>query len=63
MYQKPTNVHQEVWIPKSKMPQPPPGFEETVLGDIKDALRQYRGPDNLHLLEYQDGYKLHLDYC
>jgi len=52
----------EVWIPKSKMMKPPSGFELTSMGDQKDALAQYRGPDNLHLLEYKDGWMMHQDY-
>jgi len=40
----------------------PHGFEETWLGESRGAIRQYRGPDNLHLREYNDGWKLHQDY-
>ncbi len=53
---------QEVWIPESRMPNLPPGFEETRLGEIKDAMAQYRGPGNMHLLKYPTGWKLHVDY-
>lgn len=40
----------------------PTGFEETVMGELRGAIRQYRGPDNLHLREYSDGWELHQDY-
>ena len=53
---------EKVWIPKSKMTSTPLGFEESSLGDLKGAIRQYRGPDNLHLREYSDKWELHQDY-
>lgn len=40
----------------------PLGFEETPLGELKGATRQYRGPDNLHFREYEDGWELHQDF-
>lgn len=52
----------KVWIPKSKMLTVPIGFKETVFGELKGAIRQYRGPDNLHLLEFQNGWELHRDF-
>jgi hypothetical protein len=54
-------IHNKIWIPKSEMPTVPPGFEETWLGELKGARKQYRGPDNLHLLQYEDGWELHQD--
>lgn len=53
---------QKILIPKSEMLSSPMGFEETPLGELKGAIRQYRGPDNLHLLEYSDRWELHQDY-
>ncbi|NHJ15183.1 MAG: hypothetical protein EAX95_15990 [Candidatus Thorarchaeota archaeon] len=55
-------VGRKVWIPLSAMPNVPPGFEETWMGDLKGAMKQYRGPDNLHLRRYRDGWELHQDY-
>jgi len=52
----------KVWIPKSRMSMVPPGFERTWMGEPKGALAQYRGPDNLHLLEYPNGWELHRDF-
>lgn len=52
----------EVWISKEQMPYAPPGFQKTWMGDLKDAINQYRGPGNMHLLEYARGWKLHVDY-
>lgn len=43
------------------MPNMPNGFVESPLGELKGAIRQYRGPDGLHLREYVDGYELHRD--
>jgi hypothetical protein len=62
MYQKPTLVHEKVWITKVQMREVPPGFEVCPLGDLDGAIRQYRGPDNLHLHEYEDRWRLHYDY-
>lgn len=53
---------QEVWISKDVMTHVPLGFEETWMGEMKGALKQYRGPGNLHLLEFPNGWKLHSDY-
>ncbi|MHA1863579.1 MAG: hypothetical protein ACTSWA_07405 [Candidatus Thorarchaeota archaeon] len=61
----PDNIepHQEIVIKKSKMPRLPEGFEEITafFGDKKDAIRQYRGPNNIHVLEYEDHWKVHWD--
>ncbi len=53
---------EKVWIPKSQMRNAPPGFRETIMGELRGANRQYRGPDNLHLREYSEGWELHQDY-
>ena len=53
---------EKVWIPKSQMLIVPTGFEETVMGELRGAIKQYRGPDNLHLREYSEGWELHQDY-
>lgn len=51
----------KVWIPKTRMQLPPPGFEASSLGELNGAIRQYRGPDGLHLREYRDRWELHRD--
>jgi hypothetical protein len=38
-----------------------PEFKETDLGYSEGAIRQYRGPNNQHILEYEDHYKGHRD--
>ncbi len=55
-------MHRDIVIPKTMMPTVPPGFEETILGEPKGAIAQYRGPGNLHLREYNDRWTLHRDY-
>ena len=55
-------VGEKVWISKEDMSTPPPGFEPTNLGELRGSIAQYRGYDNLHLLEYADGWELHQDY-
>ncbi len=36
-------------------------FEETILGDLKGARTQYRGPLNSHVRDYGKDYVLHID--
>lgn len=48
-------------IPKSIMQKPPVGCEETMLGDLNGACKQYRCDPNIHMLEYPDMYKAHRD--
>jgi hypothetical protein len=55
-------AHGKIWIPMAEMTSVPPGFEETWMGEPKGAIAQYRGPDNLHLLKYKDGWELHRDF-
>jgi hypothetical protein len=59
-----TPPHKEIKIMKSKMPELPEGFEEIsdFLGDKKDSIRQYRGPNNNHALEYKDHWMVHWDW-
>jgi len=38
-----------------------PEFEKTILGDLKGARTQYRGPMNSHLRDYGEDYTLHMD--
>ncbi len=37
------------------------GFEETLLGDQKDSLKQYRNSTGLHAREYRDKFVIHRD--
>ncbi len=40
----------------------PEDFEETKLGYLDDAIKQYRGPDNQHVKEYDTYYLGHRDH-
>jgi hypothetical protein len=62
MIQRNVTATKKIWIPKSEMASVPPGFEETWMGELKGASKQYRGPNNLHLLKYDDGWELHQDF-
>lgn len=59
-----TPPHKEIIILKSKMPQLPKDFQEIsdFHGDKKDAIRQFRGPNNIHVLEYPDHWAVHWDW-
>lgn len=37
------------------------GFEETILGDPKGSLKQYRNSTCLHVREYRDSFVIHRD--
>lgn len=37
------------------------GFEETILGDLKGSLKQYRNSTGLHVREYRDRFVIHRD--
>jgi hypothetical protein len=50
-----------ITIPKSIMQKPPVGCEETILGDLDGAYKQYRCDPDIHMLEYPDMYKAHKD--
>lgn len=56
---KPPGVN--ITIPKSMMQKPPVGCEETILGDLDGACKQYRCDPDIHMLEYPDMYKAHKD--
>ena len=62
MIPKDTPAHKAIAIPKSKMDVLPPSFELSPLGDKKDAMAQYRGPNTIHILEYPDKWMVHWDY-
>jgi hypothetical protein len=36
-------------------------FDETLLGDPKGCLRQYRGVNGLHVREYEEYFEIHQD--
>jgi hypothetical protein len=59
-----SQFHAEVRISKRILSRLPSTFVTVpeYLGDQKDALRQYRGPNNLHVLEYPDDWSFHRDY-
>jgi hypothetical protein len=58
-------IHENLRVPKSVLPRLPESFQEIpdYLGDKKDAIRQYRGPQNIHVLEYFDHWSFHRDYA
>lgn len=58
-------IHGDLRIPKWRLPRLPQQFEEIsdFLGDKRDALRQYRGPYNTHVLEYHEEWSFHRDYA
>lgn len=49
-------------FPKSKY-ELGPEYKETFWGYSEGALAQYRGPNNEHVLEYEDHYKGHRDHA
>ena len=57
-------IHGDLRVPKYKLANLPDEFEEVPdsMGDKKDALRQYRGPHNIHVLEYYAEWSFHRDY-
>ena len=36
-------------------------FDETLLGDPRGCLRQYRGANGLHVREYENYFEIHQD--
>ena len=50
-----------ITIPKNIMQRPPIGCEETILGDLDGACKQYRCDPDIHMLEYPDMYRVHKD--
>jgi hypothetical protein len=49
-------------FPKSKF-ELGPEYEETPWGYSEGSIAQYRGPNNEHVLEYEDYYKGHRDHA
>lgn len=56
-------IHGDYRISKSVLPRLPDGFVEIpdFFGNKKTALKQYRGPHNIHVLEYPDYWSSHRD--
>ena len=52
---------EELSISKEVLQELPEDFKETSLGEIRDAIRQYRGPCGLHVREYDDRFVIHRD--
>lgn len=53
--------HREILLSKKKIPKLPECFEETLLGESKNAIRQFRGPYGSHVREYENCWELHRD--
>jgi len=53
--------YQDLKISKTVVRLPTSCFEETLLGNPKGALRQFRGPGGAHVLEYEKYWVLHRD--
>jgi len=53
--------YSEFRIPKNVLQELPECFEETLLGEPKGELRQFRGPYGSHILEYENEWILHRD--
>ena len=51
----------EISIPKTVLPRLPEGYKETLLGDRRGAIRQFRHPSGLHVREYSDRFVIHRD--
>ena len=51
----------ELSISKEVLQELPEGYEETSLGEKRDAIRQFRGPSGLHIREYNDRFVIHQD--
>ena len=58
-------IHGNLRVSKSVLPKLPKSFQEIVeyMGNKRDAIRQYRGPHNIHVLEYSDDWSFHRDYA
>lgn len=55
--------HQRYDISKELMPQLPPCFQETLMGEmIAGSTRQLRGPGGSHVHEFPDRWALHRDH-
>ncbi len=53
--------NKDIVISKSIMPSLPEEFEETYLGALDGAIRQYRSKSGMHVREYKDRFVLHQD--
>jgi hypothetical protein len=53
--------YKEFKVFKNRMPTLPVCLEETPLGDLKGALRQFRGPFGSHVHEYKGYWVFHRD--
>lgn len=51
----------EIFISKEVLTTLPEEYRETVVGDRRGALRQYRHPSGMHVREYRDGFVVHRD--
>jgi hypothetical protein len=52
---------EEFSISKEVLQELPADYEETSLGELRGAIRQYRGPSGLHVREYNDRFVIHQD--
>jgi hypothetical protein len=57
-------VHRDYRVSKSLLPNLPEVFKRVpdYMGDKKNALRQYHGPNGIHVLEYPYEWSFHRDY-
>jgi hypothetical protein len=56
-------IHKDIRIPKRNLPRLPAEFERTTLGYPREgALAQYRGPNGIHVHEYNEHWLFHRDY-
>ena len=58
---KGTPFHKEIKVSKTTLQRLPQCFQKTVLGEPKGALKQFRGPHGIHILEYEKEWVLHRD--
>ncbi|MBD3408125.1 MAG: hypothetical protein GF411_18535 [Candidatus Lokiarchaeota archaeon] len=59
-----TPAHEDIIIDKEQMPSFSDEFQRIpdFLGDKKDSIAQYRGPNNIHILEYETYWSVHWDW-
>ncbi len=51
----------EIAVSKEVLPSLSEDYEETVLGDRRGAIRQFRNSSGLHVREYEDNFVIHVD--
>ena len=51
---------EKISISKEVLPELPPEYSETTLGDLRGAKRQYRS-SAAHVREYEDRFTIHID--